>query len=377
MDICLVENCFAPDGGQRRVNYEIALSAAQAGHEVTLLAHSVDPALHVYPSVHWIQMPDANWPVALVGNMRFAYATTRWLTTYGDSFDIILSNGTNTWFAPDINVVHFVHSSWVASAVHDVRLDKGLSGVYQWVYSTLNSLLERRLVGDSRTVVAVSQKVKEELSAAGIPGEKIEVVHNGVDVNEFRPAADASRAALGLPSEVVCALFAGDIRTPRKNLDSVLRALTQVPDVHLAVAGDTAGSPFPALAESLGVADRVHFLGFRRDVPDLMRAADLFVFPSRYEACTLVLLEAMASGLPIITASTAGGAELVDDDCGLVLTDPEDVEGLIRAMEKLVSEPALRASMGRAARERALQHTWEDMTEKYLALAHALCGNAS
>ena len=108
-----------------------------------------------------------------------------------------------------------------------------------------------------------------------------------------------------------------------------------------------------------------------------MRAADLFVFPSRYEACTLVLLEAMASGLPIITASTAGGAELVDDDCGLVLTDPEDVEGLIRAMKKLVSEPALRASMGRAARERALQHTWEDMTEKYLALAHALCGNAS
>ncbi|WP_216455264.1 glycosyltransferase family 4 protein, partial [Arcanobacterium phocae] len=158
--------------------------------------------------------------------------------------------------------------------------------------------------------------------------------------------------------DVPLALFVGDIRTNRKNLDTVLRALVGVPDLHLAVGGSIAGSPYPALAERLGVSDRVHFLDFRRDVADLMKAADLFVFPSRYEACTLVLLEAMASGLPAITAISAGGSEIVTPDCGVVLTDSEDVGALTRAMAELARDPERRERMGRRAREIAEQHSW-------------------
>ena len=110
----------------------------------------------------------------------------------------------------------------------------------------------------------------------------------------------------------------------RKNLDTVLQALVGASGVHLAVVGAREGSPYPALAERLGVADRVHFLGFRRDMAQIMQAVDIFVFPSRYEPFGIVVLEAMASGVPVILAATVGAAEVVTPDCGVVLPDPED-----------------------------------------------------
>ena len=115
------------------------------------------------------------------------------------------------------------------------------------------------------------------------------------------------------------------------------------------------------MAEALGVAPRVHFLGFRTDMPALMRAADFFVFPSRYEACSLVLLEALASGLPVITAASAGGAEIVTQDVGFVLPDSEDVEGLAASMTRLADDVELRLGMRSAARRLATAHGWQAM----------------
>jgi glycosyltransferase involved in cell wall biosynthesis len=175
-----------------------------------------------------------------------------------------------------------------------------------------------------------------------------------------------------LPEGVSLALFAGDIRSNRKNLDTVLHALVQVPNLHLAVLGNTQGSPYPELAEKLELSTRVHFLGFRRDVAQIMKAVDLFVFPSRYEACTLVLLEALASGLPVITAATAGGAEIVTPDCGVVLSDSEDVKGLAEALTMLESNPDQRHQMAGTARAVAEQHSWVSKAQNYVDLLEEL-----
>ncbi len=190
---------------------------------------------------------------------------------------------------------------------------------------------------------------------------------NGVDLIEFAPGP-ANRLQLGLPEDVPLALFAGDIRTPRKNLETVLHALTETPNVHCAVIGSTQNSPYPILAKNLGLENRVHFLGYRRDVPDLMRGADFFVFPSRYEACSLVLLEAIASGLPIITARTAGGSEIITPDCGIVLNAPDDTSVLAGFMRMMALQPDKRKQMGLAARETALCYSWQKMTDAYLNL---------
>ena len=196
---------------------------------------------------------------------------------------------------------------------------------------------------------------------------RIEVIINGVDLREFVPGA-SDRTKLGLPEREAIAFFAGDIRTPRKNLDTVLQALVEVPDLHLVVAGSVENSPYPKLAESFKIDHRVHFMGYRRDMSELMRATDLFIFPSRYEACSLVILEAMASGLPVITALSSGGAELVTSDCGIVLSDPENLSALTMALQKLTADPQLRAAMGKQARHVAQQNSWTEMADKYLQL---------
>jgi glycosyltransferase involved in cell wall biosynthesis len=144
--------------------------------------------------------------------------------------------------------------------------------------------------------------------------------------------------------------------------------LPQVPSLHLAVAGSLEGSPYPAMAEALGLSARVHFLGFRRDMPALMRAADVFTFPSRYEACTLALLEALASGLPVVTARSTGGSELITAACGAVLDDANDTSALAGALNTMLAHPDRHAAMGRAARAVAEAHSWRRMGQRYLSL---------
>jgi glycosyltransferase involved in cell wall biosynthesis len=222
-------------------------------------------------------------------------------------------------------------------------------------------------------VVAVSDKVSRELQEAGVPGNRIVVIHNGVDAGEFHPG-QADRRAWQLPADAPLALFAGGIRNALRNLDTVLKALVQVPGVHLAVAGEDRSSPYPAMAVNLGVAERVHFLGYRTDVADLMRAADFFVYPSRYEACSLVLLEAMSSGLPIITATTAGGSELLEPSCSRILEDPNDVDALARHIRNISSDAELRSRMSSAATELAARNSWTSMAEKYVSLFRECCG---
>jgi glycosyltransferase involved in cell wall biosynthesis len=120
---------------------------------------------------------------------------------------------------------------------------------------------------------------------------------------------------------------------------------------------------------------RVHFLGYRRDIAQLMRAVDLFVFPSRYEACTLVLLEALASGLPVITATATGGAELVTPECGVVLPDSDDTDALADALSSMMSNPTRMQQMGKAARAVAEQHSWNIMAQTYVDLFEELSKN--
>jgi glycosyltransferase involved in cell wall biosynthesis len=369
MHIAIITNRLIKGEGQGRVNMALARSAARHGHVVTCLAYRVDNRLLTEPNVEWAHMPDANSPVALIGNQRFARASTRWLNRHGTDVDFVVANGFNTWAPTDLNIVHFVHSAWRQSDAHDAHI-RSVHGAYQWLYSRLNARLERTALSRAQHVVAVSEKVRTELIELGMSPHALSVIHNGVDIEEFAPGT-VSRQALGLP-DVPLALFAGDISTTRKGLDTMLEALQHVPGLHLAVAGQTDGSPFPALAEQLGVADRTHFLGFRADMPILMQAADVFVFPSRYEACSLVLLEAMSAGLPVITAQTAGGAELISSDAGVVLPDPDDATALAAALNQLTTDPNRLTKMRAAARTLAEDHSWDRMGIEYLRLFETL-----
>ena len=374
MKLCIVTHNVIKGDGQGRVNYEVAKEAIRRAHHVTLIASRVAPELQQSSQVSWISLPVKRWPGRLLRDIVFAWRSANWLRKHRLEFDVLKVNGVITWTQGDVNAVHFVHSSWLRSPVHISRLRRDLYGAYQWLYTALNARWEKKAFPQAKLIVAVSEQVRKELVDIGIPREHIQVILNGVDLHEFSPGY-AERRKLSLPDGVPLALFVGDIRTPRKNLDTVLHALVQVPDLHLAVVGSTEGSPYPQLAAKLELEGRVHFLGYRHDVAKIMQAVDLFVFPSRYEACTLVLLEAMASGLPVITATTTGGAEIVTPASGVVLPDSDDTNALAQALSMLKSDSELRNRMGQAGRAIAEQHSWASMARNYVDIFEKLANN--
>ncbi|MDB9347709.1 glycosyltransferase family 4 protein [Nodularia spumigena] len=373
MRICIVTHTVQKGDGQGRVNYEVAQEAIRRGYHLTLLASQVDSEILQNPQVNWVPISVKGWPTEFIRNMVFALKSTKWLQKHRPELDIVKVNGAITNASGDVNAVHFVHNSWLkfTSRKTQPNLQKFLYNFYQWVYTSLNAHWEKQAFRKAQVVVAVSDKVAQDLREIGVLPESIKVILNGVDLQEFSPGI-RERQKWRLPENVPLALFAGDIRLARKNLDTVLQALVKVPELHLAVAGNTQGSPYVQLAASLGLGERVHFLGQRSDVPELMKAVDFFVFPSRYEPFGLVVIEAMASGLPVITARSTGAANLVTPASGIVLSDSDDAEGLTQAMQLLASDRTLRQNMGKAARSIAEQHSWTNMAQIYLDLFEEL-----
>ncbi|APR36012.1 glycosyltransferase family 4 protein [Paraburkholderia sp. SOS3] len=376
MRVAIVTHVVRHNDGQGRVNHEIARAALEAGISVTLVASHVAPELLEHPLVRWVPMKIGRWwPTNLLRQQVFALKSAQWLRAHRSEYDVLHVNGFISWTAADVNTAHFVHSGWFASKYYPFGITGGVWSAYQYVYTRVNAMLERWAYRRSRVITAVSQKVAAEIRAIGLtPRNRLDVIYNGVDTRGFA-AASGDRAKFRLPAHAFLLLFVGDLRTPRKNLGTVLRALQHLPHhVQIAVAGYLPGSPYPEEARALGIADRVHFLGLVKDMPVLMHSVDAFVFPSRYEAMSLSLLEAMAAGLPVVTARTAGGAEIITPECGIVLDDPDDPRALAGAIGRLADDDDLRRAMGAAAGELAVGFGWARMAEQYIALYRQIAG---
>lgn len=379
MRVAIVTHVVRHNDGQGRVNHEIARAALEEGFDVTLIASHVAPELLAHPRVKWVPVqPSRAWPTNLLRQQVFALKSALWLRRNRRDYDVLHVNGFITWAYADVNTAHFVHGGWARSKYYPFGLTRGLWSAYQYIYTHANAVLERWAYRRSRVIAAVSRKVADEIrGSGGHPLERLDVIYNGVDTRGFA-AAHADRTKFDLPADAFLLLFVGDLRTPRKNLGTVLHALKALPErVHLAVAGYLPGSPYPALAQSLGIASRVHFLGLVREMPTLMQSVDAYVFPSRYEAMSLSLLEAMAAGLPVVTARTAGGAEIITPDCGIVLDDPDDAQALAQAVQQLADDTPRRLAMGEAAAQLAGSFGWARMAAQYIALYRQLAGDVS
>jgi glycosyltransferase involved in cell wall biosynthesis len=212
--LCIVTHKIKKGDGQGRVNYEVAQEAIRRGYQLTLLASEVAPELLENRAVNWISIPVEGYPSEFIRNFIFAKKSAAWLGKNRDNLDLIKVNGAITMSAADVNAVHFVHSSWWRSPVHISRSRKDLYGLYQWLFTAANSYWEKQAFSQAKSIIAVSEKVAEELVSIGVPRQKIRVIVNGVDLQEFTPGV-TSRSLLGLPENVNLALFAGDIRISR------------------------------------------------------------------------------------------------------------------------------------------------------------------
>jgi UDP-glucose:(heptosyl)LPS alpha-1,3-glucosyltransferase len=218
--------------------------------------------------------------------------------------------------------------------------------------------LERRVFARTPEIVAISQAGRAEIARLhAVPDTRLSVVYNGVDVERFHPRVrDAHRAAArveaGLLPEAWTLLFAGS-GFERKGLDVALRALHALADsaARLVVIGRGDVARYRALARELGVAEHVVWLGVRSDIERWYAAADVLVLPTRYEPFGNVHLEALATGLPVVTSRVAGGAEIVDARCGAAVDarSPEEVAAAVVGLRG--RSPAEVRAAARAAAE--------------------------
>ncbi len=209
-------------------------------------------------------------------------------------------------------------------------------------------------------LIAVAEDVKTSIQAhiGGIPEAKIPVIFNSVDFRRYQIDVDraAVRGRLGLrPSDQLLAVVATfkEQKGHRYLLEAATLLGDRRPDLHLLLIGD--GELRTALEErtrALGLAERVHFLGTRRDVPELLAASDGFVLPSLWEGLSVALVEAMAGALPVVATRVSGTNQvMVDGETGW-LVPPADPAALAAAIEALLADPKEAAARGDRARRR-------------------------
>lgn len=228
-------------------------------------------------------------------------------------------------------------------------------------------------------MTACGQFSKDALIAnEGLPGHRIDVIYNGIDPEKFVPDPTgqrrrAMRQSLGLSDTQPVVLQVARFHPVKDHTTSITAMATvvkQVPDALLLLAGDGDDhAKCEALVQQLGLQNNVRFLGVRKDVDQLVAAADVFVLSSLSEAISVTLLEAMGACLPIATTDVGGNGEVVLHEKTGLLSPRQDAQGLGQNIARLLLDAPLRQRMGQAGRERLLGTFRQDvMHQGYASL---------
>lgn len=227
---------------------------------------------------------------------------------------------------------------------------------------------ERWAARRTRTLVCMTQAVLDHCRAAGMQAPDERVVYDAVDEAWLRPTrpVDAVRRELGIPLDAPCIGIAGNIQE-WKGQRVVVEALGQLaaafPNVHCVIAGgvhragEAYGREMQSRIGALGLTERVHLVGFRSDIPEVMNAWDVVVHASvRPEPFGRVILEGMLLGKPVIATAAGGVPELIDDGRTGWLVPPGDAAALSNGLQRVLAAPAEARAIGARAREWARQH---------------------
>lgn len=369
--VAVFNRTFSPTGGGAE-RYSIALvEQLSARHEVHVFAQEID---HQWPGVTYHKVSAPIRKPRWINQLWFATATW-WATRRG--FDVVHSHE-NTWHG-EVQTVH------VMPVKHSLFQGRGgLRRFLRWIKVVTSPRLLAYLALErarytphpGRQVVVTSESLRPIMEAA-YPACRaaVSVVTPGITLPNLPVTADQkreARARLGLPAEGRCLLFVGnDYR--KKGLEALLQALMQLPaEVVLAVVGNPAHiAEFRALAETLKLGARVFFLGALKDVSPAYEAADILVHPTFEDTFAMVVLEAMAHGLPVVVSGPkyCGIAGLlVQGANAMLLDDPRDAGELARVLGDLLGQAALRETLSEGAAAFAAHYQWREIALQQEAL---------
>ncbi len=253
-----------------------------------------------------------------------------------------------------------VHAEWLKQRARSLAW-WGRLGVAWNPYHRYTLAAEKKLFSSARlrAVICNSRMVQQEIrDYFRLPDDKLHLIYSGVDLESFHPRLqDLHRAEvrrrLGIALETPVFLFMGS-GFERKGLRAAIQALAATPSAHLIVVGrDKHAARYEHLARRLHLHQRVHFLGPQAQVQPYYGAADALVLPTLYDPFPNVALEALACGLPVITSTKSGAAELIEADKNGYVCDARDIPGLHTIMREMTQE---RANNMRQAARASVEH---------------------
>jgi UDP-glucose:(heptosyl)LPS alpha-1,3-glucosyltransferase len=374
MRIALVHMRHAQAGGTERYLNQLAGHLAARGDEVTIVCRSREEAPH--PAVRFALLR----PLALGAAWRmssFAKAVEEHVR--GARYELVYGLGKG-WAQDVVRLGGGLHATYLELAHEATRAG--------WKRFLPGSDLKHKLAlaAEARAlrspqlvrIVVNARMVQHDAQQRyDLPEERFRLVYNGVDLERFHPRRRAAegaalRAQLALDPRAPVVLFLGS-GYGRKGLDRLLEAFAELrrgrPEARLLVVGyDSQQASYERRAAELGQAEAVRFLGGRRDAELCFAASDVYVLPTRYDPFANTTLEALASGLPVITTRGNGAHELLGEGLqGSLIESPEDAAGMARALAFWL-EPATLERGRLAARALAERHSAQSKMEQSAAI---------
>ncbi len=380
MRLALVRQRLSALGGAENTLLALTRELLRQGHEVTLVTAELQPPpeLASPANLHWLPAPV--WPGKLGRILGFAVNSRRVLQQ--GRFDVIFSLE-RTLHQDVYRAGDGCHREWLQRRrpydSFPERLHLTLSPFHRTILG-----LEKRLFQDPglKLVIANSHQVQAEVRRHyQVAPEKIRVIYNGVDRERFSPELLAARPAgtfrdLGLEPGIPSILFVGS-GFKRKGLHFLIAALAglQHRESRLLVVGQGRIKPYQHLAQQLGVAHRVRFLGPQPKVACFYAAAQVLALPTIYDPCSNVVLEALACGRPVITTAANGASEFIHPGAnGVILARPDDLKGLAAALDEFL-ERAADPAVQKAAVTAVADLSWSRTVAETLAALENLAGN--
>jgi len=338
----LVAGDFTPLGGMDAANHALARYLGQSNpeHDVHLVTHRAWPDLQARPrvTVHCVRRPFGRHAL---GSALLARAGVRaWKQLRPAGVQPIV-NGGNCPIPGAVNWIHYLHAAYrPANAASTLQRAKGA------LIHHRDLAAERAALAEAPLIICNSRRTRDDVvQQIGVDASRTRVVYYGGDPVRFpHVTADeraAARARFGWAVERGLVAFVGALGDRRKAFDTVFDAWVRLCadpqwDVDLVVVGSGAEQPVWARkAREHGCGDRIRFVGFRSDVPELLGAVDALVHPARYEAYGLSVREALCRGIPAMVSRSAGVAEeypaSLDD---LLLTNPDDATELVERLQR-------------------------------------------
>lgn len=340
--------------GQGRADLELLRCVAAAGHAVDVFTSSAPDEARALPGVRIRKIPRLRaWQL---GNLLIMLAWTTAILRRR-RYDIVHADAGMIARRVDTMTCHTISARWF-DLPPAIWREPGFRGAHATLAGRFKAWLEVRQYRNARIVFANSDATGRDLVARGVAPESITVVPFGVDASRYHPPQPSERAAariaLGVPHDAFGVCFVGP-HGPRKGLPVLIDAL-RGSDAHLIAAGDHRGAGTLGHAATAGVT--LTAPGKLADVRTAYWAADLFVYPTRYDAFGMAVLEAMACALPVIVSPEAGAAQLCAGGAGLVLPEVS-AEAISTAVSALRGDPARREALSRAARAVAEGRDWD------------------